>query len=250
MTVAAQRTAGTDAPERAGRDRPLRRFLALAALSILAFAGAAAALRLPLLAAAIAGTALAATLGLAIVGFRRRHPHDRVGAANVVTLARLTAVAVLLGILLSGGGEPAVVIAVSVVTLSLDGVDGYLARRQRLASDFGAAFDMEVDSGFALVLAALAGLGPAGPAALLLGIPRYLFGAAALALPWLNGPTRPRFSRKVVCVVQLIALIALQLPMLPVPLALGIVVVVAGLVAWSFGRDVIELHRARGPRAR
>ena len=34
-----------------------------------------------------------------------------------------------------------IIITLSVVALSLDGLDGYLARRQRLTSRFGAAFD-------------------------------------------------------------------------------------------------------------
>ena len=62
-------------------------------------------------------------------------------------------------------GAAAVVIPLSIIALSLDGVDGALARRQMLESRFGAAFDMEVDSAFALVLSILAALGPAGPAA-------------------------------------------------------------------------------------
>ena len=45
--------------------------------------------------------------------------------------------------------------ALATVSLSLDGVDGWLARRQGLCSDFGGSFDMEVDSVFALLLVLL-----------------------------------------------------------------------------------------------
>ena len=151
----------------------------------------------------------------------------------------------LLSILFGGGVSAAIIIALSVVALSLDGLDGHLARRQRLTSRFGAAFDMEVDSAFALVLSVLAAFGPAGPLVLLLGLPRYLLGVAGLALPWLNGTLPARYSRKVVCVVQLIVLIVLQLPGLATWFALTLVVAVAGLLAWSFGIDVVHLFRTR-----
>jgi phosphatidylglycerophosphate synthase len=188
---------------------------------------------------AVAGGAVAARLLVV------HHPHLRLGLANLVTIVRLGLVAVLVGLLVAGDPRPYVVIGIAVVALSLDGVDGRLARRQGLASRFGAGFDMEVDSLFGLVLAALAASGPAGPLALLLGLPRYVFGAAAAVAPWLDGPLPERFSRKVVCVVQLIALIVLQLPWLPVWSAVGLTIVAAALVAWSFALDIAHLRRVR-----
>jgi phosphatidylglycerophosphate synthase/uncharacterized membrane protein YbhN (UPF0104 family) len=225
------------------------RFAALGVVAVVLVVIAGVALGLPLEGVVVATSALVLALIGSGVGLARFHSHPRLGGANVVTLVRLTIVAVLLAVLLAalGGDRPdaLAVIAVSIVALSLDGVDGFLARRQGTASRFGASFDMEVDSAFALVLACLAALGPAGPLALLLGLPRYLFGAAALALPWLNGPLRPRLSRKTVCVLQLIALIALQLPLLPPWGALALVAITAAMLAWSFGLDVLQLWRGR-----
>lgn len=223
----------------------VRRFVILSILSVVVTLSASILLGLPALAVAIAAGCLTTALVVFTVLLGRGHPHDRLGAANAVTLLRVTIVGILLSILLAGGSSAAVVIALSIIALSLDGVDGALARRQKLESRFGAAFDMEVDSAFALVLSILAALGPAGPAALLLGLPRYLFGVAGMALPWLNAPLAPRFSRKVVCVIQLIALIALQLPFLEAWLALTLVVVTVGLLAWSFGLDIVSLYRER-----
>ncbi|TQK18767.1 uncharacterized membrane protein YbhN (UPF0104 family) [Microbacterium sp. SLBN-154] len=249
MTVARE-SAATGAPHTtAGQpdtaeNRPaVTRFTPLTFICVgVAMAGGLA-LGLPIAATLAAASALILALVGAAVALARHHPFARLGGANVVTLIRLTVVAFLLAVLFAGGGHPVAVIAVSIVALSLDGVDGYLARRQGLSSRFGASFDMEVDSAFALVLALLAGLGPAGPLAILLGLPRYLFGAAALAYPWLNGPIRPRYSRKVICVLQLIALIALQFPFLSAPVAIAIVIVTAGLLTWSFGVDILELRR-------
>lgn len=216
-----------------------------AAVSITVAVVTALVLGLPLV--AVAGATIVAGLGFgtAIALLPRHHGFARLGVANIVTSARLGMVAVLTGLLLAGSPLPLVLIGIAVVALSLDGVDGAWARRQGLSSRFGAQFDMEVDSLFALVLAALAALGPAGPLALVLGLPRYLFGAAAVPLPWLNGALPERYSRKVVCVVQLIGLIALQLPGLPMALAVGITIVVLALLAWSFGLDIAHLRRTR-----
>lgn len=245
MTAASSQVGASADVVTARRRAAIRMFLALGVVNLAAVLGVGFALRLPAPALIACAGAFVAAFSTAAVFLRRSHPHTRLGLANVITLARLSMVTVLLGILIAGGGEPWFVIPLSVVALSLDGVDGYAARRQGLASRFGASFDMEVDSAFALVLSLLAATGPAGPLAILLGLPRYAYGLAAFALPWLNGELAPRFSRKAVCVVQLIALIALQLPFLGMPLALAIVIVTAGALAWSFGVDTVALHRGR-----
>ena len=187
-----------------------------------------------------AGAATAAAL------MQRRYPHAALGACNGVTLARLALVALLVMLLLAARQPHWIVFALAALALSLDGVDGWLARRRGLTSGFGARFDMEVDSALALVLAlhAWAG-GGAGALVLVLGLPRYAFGAASLVRPWLARPLPDRFGRKVVCVLQLGTLIALQLP-LPADMPATLLVAgVAAALAWSFGRDVLWLHRTR-----
>ena len=73
-----------------------------------------------------------------------------------------------------------------------DAADGALARRQGLASAFGARFDMETDAAFTLVLSALVWqAGQAGAWVLASGLMRYAFVGAAIALPWLAGPLPP-----------------------------------------------------------
>lgn len=240
--VRAARVRTSPTPQRAA---PLRVFTVWGVVALVAMAGAVSAMGLPPIAIAVAVGAFVAALVAAAAGLRRGHPHRHLGAANVVTLVRLGIVAFLLCPLLAGGAHPSIVIPLSVFALVLDGVDGHLARRQHLESRFGASFDMEVDSAFALVLSGLAASGPAGPLALVLGIPRYLFGVAGIALPWLNAPLPPRFSRKVVCVVQLVVLIVLQSPTLPVGFALSLTLATIGLVAWSFSVDVRQLFRSR-----
>jgi phosphatidylglycerophosphate synthase len=177
--------------------------------------------------------------------------HPVLGACNIVTQMRLATVAILSAAAvapdaMTGGFA---LVALSAAALALDGVDGWLARRQRLSSAFGARFDMEVDAALAAVLAVIALRGDAagGPlwtaSLLVLGFSRYVFVAAALALPRLRAPLPERWSRKAVCVAQIATLVALLLPLpqgVAAPLAAG----AAAALLWSFGRDVLRLARA------
>jgi phosphatidylglycerophosphate synthase len=173
----------------------------------------------------------------------RSFPHARIGSCNAVTYFRGSLACVLVAPLAApqAMADPALgwsIFAIGCLALSLDGIDGHLARREGTASAFGARFDLEVDSLLALVLAglALAG-GAAGPAVLVLGLARYTFWAAGFVWPRLARPLPGRLSRKAVCVVQLSALIALQAPILPSRLGDVIAVGAAALLVWSFCRD-------------
>lgn len=174
----------------------------------------------------------------------RHYPHDRLGLCNAVTLSRMVLTASLVMPLVAGAANTWAVLGVALLALALDGVDGWLARREGLVSTFGARFDIEVDSAFALVLSLLAyASGSAGALVLMLGLPRYVFSAAGVFLPWLNGPLPERASRKVICVIQLATLMVLQVPgaVATAPL----VSFVLALLLWSFGRDVAWLWRER-----
>ena len=200
-------------------------------------------------------TGFAAFLVMAAITGRslsRNYPHDRLGIANVVTLSRTGSIAALFAPLTAPGllaGDDALawtVLAIAVFSLSLDGVDGFFARRQNLTSGFGARFDMEVDSIFALLLAVLAWQsGKAGLWVLVLGGMRYLFLAAALIWPWLMAPLPDRFSRKAICVIQIAVLIALLAPIISGPLSWALAAVATLLLVWSFGRDIVWLARHR-----
>lgn len=208
------------------------------------------------LALALPGAA-PAPIGIAVVFYaftaaltgwvmQRDYPHDRLGLCNYLTLTRFVIVCALLVPLLAGSGASWTFLAFAAVALSLDGFDGWFARRQGLVSAFGARFDVEVDSLLALVLALNAALNTdVGLAAVLLGLPRYAFGFASLALPWMQNTLPERFSRKVVCVIQLSTLIALQAPILPSASATVLVPIVALSLIWSFAVDIAWLWRSR-----
>lgn len=227
--------------------------IALAGGGLVAVAAAGHALsggRLP-------GAALSAGLflvvsALALRSVARSYPHDRLGFCNTVTLLRAALAAVIAaplaapGLLAEEPGLAWVALGVAVLALALDGLDGWLARRSGLASDFGARFDMEVDSLLGLILACLAlANGTAGPWILALGVMRYIYLAAGLGLPWLRAPLPQRFRRKAVCVAQIGVLTLLVAPGLPTLAATMLAASATMLLAWSFAVDILWLARRR-----
>ena len=83
------------------------------------------------------------------------------------------------------------------IALSLDAVDGWLARRLGLASRFGARFDLEIDALLILILAVLVWqTGRVGAWLLAIGAMRYAFAALGMILPMLRRPLRPSRRRK------------------------------------------------------
>lgn len=174
----------------------------------------------------------------------------RLGPANVLTLLRLALATLLfLPIMqpgLASGGPGWAILALAIITLALDGIDGPLARANGLAGSWGARFDMEVDSVFALLLSIAAWrIGMVGPWVILLGGLRYLFVLAALALPWVDAPLPERFRRKMVCVMQIATLVALIAPVTPAAWSGPAAFVMLAVLTWSFAIDVIWLAKRR-----
>lgn len=218
--------------------------IALAALVVLA--GVARAQmpvgQLYLLKAAASFTAIAA---LAVVFINAgRHPFKQFGQANQVTTARAVFVALVVGAI----GEPvtAAVAAgaagASVAVTAMDAVDGWIARRSRMTSRFGARFDMEVDALLILTLAILTWQhGKAGAWVLLSGLLRYLFVAAGWLLPRMRQQLPDNRRRQTVCVVQVVALIvALEPFVAPAASELIAGAALAALV-YSFAVDTMWL---------
>ena len=188
----------------------------------------------------LVGSAL--TFSLAIIHLRSRS----FGPANQVTLARGALIALLFGLI----GEPFapwLVVIVASSVLVLDGVDGWLARRFGVVSDFGARFDMEVD---AVLLIALAGLAwqyqKAGPWIMLAALMRYCFVASSYFLPWLARPLPPRRRRQTAYIVQAIALIVCISPVAVQPLSAAIALLGLAVLSLSFAIDVAYLARDPG----
>ena len=196
-----------------------------------------------------------AAVGLVLARVETFHRHARFGLANAVTLVRLAGTSLFAGlaaeVALGWPVGPAMLWGFALfatLILTLDGADGYLARRQGLASDFGARFDHEVDTLLLLLLSILALLlGKAGAFVLLVGTMRYLFVVAGRLWPPLRAPLPRSMRRSAICVVQGAVLIALLAPPLVPPLSGWLAAGALALLAASFATDVVWLVRHRPP---
>jgi phosphatidylglycerophosphate synthase len=185
-----------------------------------------------------------------VLDLGRHAPHQRFGVANSVTLARAALTALLWGVV----GETVwgsadlnaalrwLLALAATAALILDGLDGWLARRSGMASDFGADFDLEVDSLFVLALSLLVyETAAVGVWVLANGLLRYIFVVAGWLLPTFAAPLLPLKRRKVICVVQCVVLIAALAPALPAGVAAALCLFGVALLSYSFGADILWL---------
>lgn len=191
---------------------------------------------------------------LAVTQVARHHPHPAFGAANLVTLLRL-----LLTSLFSGFAVEMLFTAaaptdsalwgaffLALAAVSLDGVDGLLARRLGTSSDFGSCFDMETDAFLILMLSlAVFALNKAGAWVLLGGALRYIFVAVGWFWPALARPLPPSMRRKVICVLQTGGLILPLAPAIDPPTGALIAFAAFLLLLYSFAVDARWSLRAQ-----
>jgi phosphatidylglycerophosphate synthase len=196
-----------------------------------------------------AGAVFAGTMLIAIGFVREHHPFARFGAANETTTVRVMLVALVVSFI----GEPKLPVvaasaaAAAVVVTALDAADGWLARRSRMASDFGARFDMETDALLVMALAILVWqYGKAGAWVLLCGMLRYLFVAVGYLWPWLQRPLPPSRRRQTICIVQVVGLSLVIVPAIGPPVSEVMAAVALSTLGYSFLVDVAWLWRHAG----
>jgi phosphatidylglycerophosphate synthase len=164
-----------------------------------------------------------------------------------VTLARAILVGGVVALAADSLARPApvtIIVALTAVALTLDGVDGAVARRTHTVSSLGARFDMEVDAVLLLALSVLL-VGAVGPWVLVIGGMRYAFLAAGGVFGWLTAQLPPRRSRKAVAAGQGVVLVVVAAGLLPHAVALAAVLLALAALTWSFARDVAWLAAQR-----
>jgi phosphatidylglycerophosphate synthase len=198
----------------------------------------------------VAGGLTGLAYGVVVAGLlsraRQRSGAGVLGPADLVTSARSVLVGGTVALVADAFVRPVPVgglTALAVVALVLDAVDGRVARYTRTESAVGARFDMEVDSILVLALSVYVAR-TLGPWVLAIGSVHYVLVVARWVLPWLRGPVPPRHWCKVVAAFQGIVLIAVAAGVLPRAVALLALLVVAALLAESFGREVWWLWRS------
>lgn len=196
---------------------------------------------------------------ISIARVRHHHPHQSFGAANLVTTARAVMTCLMAGLIADVASVPMDrfdvfawgLVGLAGISIALDGVDGFLARRLGLCSAFGARYDMEVDALLILLLSLVAwSLEKAGTWVILSGGLRYAFVAAIWKWPVL-GETLPLSGRrKLVCVVQAGVLCLLLSPLIQPPYSAWLAAGALALLVYSFAIDVAWLLNRRGRAAR
>ena len=195
----------------------------------------------------IVGAACAAIVNGALARGLVHYETDRLGAAGWVTLARASLAVGVAALVASSFGrrEPvALLVSLASVALTLDAVDGWVARRTRMTA-LGATFDGEVDAFLILVLSVYVARS-SGAWVLAIGGARYLFLAAGWALPWMRAELPPRHWRKWVTAAVGVVLAVAAANVLPIALTQTLLVGALALLAESFGHDVWWLWSTQG----
>ena len=193
-------------------------------------------------------------LGMSAVLLASLPPDPRrrgLGPANRVTLGRAVLTLPVMALVLQPAPLDAVaqwwIIGASTAVMLLDGIDGWVARRTRTESPFGARFDMELDAALLMALSALVWRdGRAGAWVLLIGLMRYGFVVAGWIWPALARELPASLRRKVVCVVQGVALLVALGPIVSDGLATAAAAGALVALTYSFTVDVRWALRA-GP---
>ena len=195
-----------------------------------------------------AAVLVAAMMTVVAATRRTHHPFPRFGPANQITTVRALLVALLAAFI---GEAPAAATAGAAVGIgigaaSLDGVDGWLARRTKMTSDFGARFDMEVDALLIQVLAILVWLyGRAGSWVLASGLLRYLFVTAGWVWPWMQAPLPVSFRRKAICHMQIASLLVALAPIVDPQVSTLAAAAGLAVLSYSFLVDTMWLWAHR-----
>jgi hypothetical protein len=175
-----------------------------------------------------------------------RYRVQHLAPADWVTLARATLAVGVAALVAESFVVPvplALLLPLVSVTLALDAVDGWTARRTS-TTGLLADFDGEVDAFLILVLSVYVARS-AGAWVLAIGAARYVFLAAGWVLPWMREPLSPRYWRKVVAATQGIVLAIAAAQVLPSSVTQPALVGALFLLGESFGRDTLWLWRRR-----
>jgi len=183
-------------------------------------------------------------LGLLVGATQHRWtPSGAFGMANGVTAVRVGLLALLPP---AAAASPWVLIGLSLLIFGLDGIDGWLARRRGLSSEFGTFFDKETDALFLLLLCGLATLrGPLPTWILGAGLLRYGFVVGLFLLPTPTKTEPGSTAARYVYGGMVTALLAsfLLTPSRAVPLAAGATGTLLVSFGYSFWR-IVASHDA------
>lgn len=193
----------------------------------------------------VVGLACAVVLAVAAAHLATVDGAAGLGPADLVTLTRTALACGVAGLVAetSAGAEvTTTLVTLTVVALSLDFVDGRVARLTGTTSAYGGRIDGEADAFLILVLSVLVAR-EHGAWVLGMGLVRYAFAVGTALLPWMRRSLPPRYWRKVVTACVGIALTIAASGLAPPAVTSAVLLAAAMLLAESFVRDVLWLWR-------
>ena len=130
------------------------------------------------------------------------------------------------------------------ISLTLDGLDGYLARFLNQTSKFGARFDLETDTLLLLVLSFSLYINMnANLSVFLIPLYRYVFFILQIKFKWLEFSLPKSIRRSFICFFVTFLLIICHLPYLTAYLIGTLINFSILLITFSFLEDIIWLYR-------
>ena len=193
------------------------------------------------------GAATGVLTNVWLAGALWRAGATRLGPANALTLARATLIGAIAALVADAGTHHLLVaptLTLAAIALTLDAVDGPVARATASTSSVGARFDGEVDALLILVLS-VAVARTAGWWVLVIGLWRYAFGVAGWVWPWLRGQLPSSRWGKTVAAVQGIALTASVSGLFPRSVMIAVLFVALILLTESFAHSIWWLRSQR-----
>ncbi|MEM6343677.1 MAG: CDP-alcohol phosphatidyltransferase family protein [Bacteroidota bacterium] len=163
-----------------------------------------------------------------------------IGPANLVTAFRLFLLLLILAF--APANQPWTLLIALLIVASLDGLDGFVARKTHSTSTIGEYFDKETDAFYVLAVGhILYELGYAPLWILGLGWIRYLYVLASMRWkPSTQKETRFPWGP----IIAVVIMIGLPLSMvIPEPWRIYLYYLLSGLLLFSFGRSFIALLR-------
>ena len=177
-----------------------------------------------------------------------QHHYDRFGSANFITLLRGTINAWLINVLVAWSFIPSsaytewLFITFALLSFFLDGLDGFLARRENLSSSFGARFDIEIDGLLMTILAIAAWMSGLSVVVLCVAGLHYGFMILKVFLPWMRRDLFPSFRRKSGCVIQIAVLLIAVIPVIPIETRGFLIIAGFLFLLYSYSVDIIWLY--------
>ena len=142
-----------------------------------------------------------------------------------------------------------IIIILSTVSLIMDGLDGFIARKYNLVSKFGEIIDQESDNFLMLVISISLYLNKdIGLYVFFIPLYRYAFLVSMKKYDWLQRTLPSSQFRKIACVLTIVLMIMSQDVYFNYENTLFLVILSLFIITFSFSKDIIWLYRNKNAK--